>query len=210
MKRLNNNKLIKISITPGFRILILWFALANGWRSVMTVFGAAAVHEIGHWIALYSCGAKVTELNLGICGAVMTTENFKLSYGRELLCVLGGPAANLAAALLLRAVGSSRYDLIGVNLILCIYNLIPVRTLDGGRALELCMAWAFGPDAAESVTRNISAWASGLIACGIGFVIIKTGGSLWLFPAMLGMIYATIRESGLLEYLRIYFKISGA
>ena len=185
---------VRIAISPGFCILIFWFAFANGFRALAMVFAAAAVHEIGHFMALNLRGARVTEIRFGISGAIMTTENFKLSYGDELCAVLAGPAANLAAALCLRAAGNINPALTGVNVILCIFNLIPVRTLDGGRALELLISWAFGPDAAESVIRMISMTASAALAFGIGMMIYQTGGSLWLLPAMIGMILSALKE----------------
>lgn len=188
----------RVQVTGGFVLLTVWFALANGWEPLVTVLGAAALHELGHWAALRLLGAKATALRLSVLGAAMEVDSGRLSYGGELAAVLAGPAANLLAALALSVAGKGRWPAaVGANLVLCAFNLLPVRPLDGGRALYLLVSWAAGPAAGEAAGRwagTVTAAAlSGLIAC----VIWKTGGSLWLLPALLASV-----QWGALPWLR--------
>ena len=55
-------------------LLAAWFALANGWKPLVTVLGAAVVHEAGHWLVLRRQGAAVTCFRLSVLGAAMETE----------------------------------------------------------------------------------------------------------------------------------------
>ena len=56
-------------------ILSAWFVLANGLPPLLTVLGAAAVHELGHWLVLWSLGAAVTGFRLSALGAVLETDS---------------------------------------------------------------------------------------------------------------------------------------
>ena len=62
-----------VRLSAGFCLLSAWFAWANGWRMLLTVLGAASVHELGHCLALEAQGARVTGLRVGACGAVLET-----------------------------------------------------------------------------------------------------------------------------------------
>lgn len=180
----------RVRPTGGFVLLAAWFAAANGWEPLATVLGASAVHELGHWAVLRWLGAAVTGFRLSALGAVLETDSARLSYGGELAAVLAGPAANLMAALGLAALGGSRWPAaIGANLVLCAFNLLPIRPLDGGRALYLLAAWLAGPAAGEGAARWLGAVTAAFLAAGLGFVMWRTGGSLWLLPALFASVY---------------------
>ena len=184
---------LEIRISPGFCLLTGWFAAVNGWRLLAAVLGAAAIHEGGHWLALRLLGAKILGLRIGVLGAVLETDSRGLSYGGELIAVLAGPGANLAAALVLTAL--DREMLAGAHLVLGAFNLLPVRPLDGGRALYLAVSWALGPAAGERVTRWAGFTAALALAVCLGWVMERTGGSLWLLPALAGLLAAAGREA---------------
>jgi len=180
----------KVQFTGGFLLLAAWFVLANGWEPLVTVLGAAAVHELGHWVVLRRLGAAVTGFRVSILGAVLETDNGHLSYGGELAAVLAGPLANLLAALALTVLGGGRQPAaIGANLILCAFNLLPIRPLDGGRALYLLVSWLTGPAAGEAAVRWLGTMTAAALAVGLGVVMWKSGGSLWLLPALCACIY---------------------
>ena len=172
----------RIRISPGFCLLAAWFTLGSGWELLGTVLGAAALHELGHCGALRLLGVPVTGLRIGI-------------FGAELAAVLAGPGANLLCALLLTVLGGTRWVVFtGANLVLCVFNLVPVRPLDGGRALYLLAAWAAGPAAGEIAARWTSMIAALALSAALVFVMVRTGGSLWLLPAAAGLLAAAGRE----------------
>ena len=179
----------RIRVSGGFVLLAGWFVLANGWEPLVTVLGAAAVHEWGHWVLLRMLGAEVTGFRLSVLGAVLETDSGRLSYGGG-PAVLAGPAANLLSALALTAVAKGRWPAaVGANLILCAFNLLPIRPLDGGRALYLLTAWLAGPAAGETAARWAGTVTAAALAALIGGVIWTTGGSLWLLPALAAGLY---------------------
>lgn len=184
--------------TPGFWLLLGWFAAVNGWRPLAVVLSAAAIHELGHWVVLRLLGARLLSLRLGPLGAVMETDSGGLSYGRELAAVIAGPGANLLCALALSATGSGLEELVGAHLVLGMFNLLPIRPLDGGRSLCLVLSWLFGPSG-EEAARWISAITALAAAGGLAFVIRGSSGNLWLLPAIAGAIAAAAGEMGLLS-----------
>ena len=185
---------IRVKGSAGFYVLLVWFAAVNGVRPLVTVLSAACVHECGHWAALRRCGARVTGFRLGVYGAVIESDAVRLSYARELFCVLAGPGANMAAALFCTLCGNPSPAFTGANLILCAFDLLPVRPLDGGRALELLTAWAAGPAAGEYAARWMSAAGALALSFGLISLMLGSGGSLWLLPAAAGFLTVAVRE----------------
>ena len=156
----------RLQISAEFLLLILWFAYLNGWALLSMILAAAVIHELGHLGMLRFLGARILSLRIGILGAVLETDCRNLSYGGELVSVLAGPAV----------------------------NLLPIRPLDGGRGLELLVTWLFGPFAGEAAVRWVSAAAALLLATVLGWLMWTTGGSLWLLPALAGLVGVTGRE----------------
>ena len=184
-----------VEISPAVCLLAAWFAMDNGWRLLGMVLSAAVAHELGHCLALWLLGAPVTGLRIGIFGAELAAERRYLSYAGELAAVLAGPGANLLLALMLTVLGGTRWAaLTGANLTLCAFNLLPVRPLDGGRALCLLFTWAIGPGTGEQTARWVGAAAALLLAALLGYVMWECGGSLWLLPAAAGLSAAAWRE----------------
>lgn len=173
----------KLRVSGGFVLLSAWFVLVNGWRLLAIVLAAAAVHEAGHWLVLRCLGARAGGLRISALGAVLETEG-ALSYAGELAALLAGPAANLLAAAVLTALGRGRWNAaVGAQLVLGAFNLLPIRPLDGGRALELLVSWLAGPAAGERVSR-FAGWVFGTaLAVFLGWLMWKGGGNLWLLPA---------------------------
>ncbi|MDD3347984.1 site-2 protease family protein [Oscillibacter sp.] len=181
-------------ISPGFCLLLAWFGTVNGWRLLGTVLLAAGLHEAGHCIALRSLGAGITGLRLGVLGAVLEVDGRRLSYGRELVTVLAGPGANLLAACLFSCLGEAWLGEVGANLVLALFNLLPIYPLDGGRMLRLLTQWAAGPEMGDWAARWIGAATAAALFCGICYLMWRTGGSLWLAPAALGALAAAGRN----------------
>ena len=82
----------------------------------------------------------------------------------------------------------------GAHIVLGIFNLLPIRPLDGGRALYLGTSWLLGPAAGEATARWTGAVTAVVLAAGLGWLMIRSGGSLWLLPAAVGALAAAGRE----------------
>lgn len=183
---------IQIQVSGGFWLLIIWFGLVNGWKLLFLILSAAALHEMGHWLVLRCMHVKITALRLSIFGAEIISGNLALSYGRELLAVLAGPAVNLLCACILSQLHQDTAA--GVHLVLCVLNLLPIRPLDGGRSLYLLLSWIAGPVLGEWILRWIGGSCALFLAAILLWLMFSGCGSLWLLPAAAAFFETALSE----------------
>ena len=182
------------AVSPGFVLLAAWFAWSCGWEMLAAVMLAAVIHELGHFLVLCCFGIRVRSLRVCVLGAVMEADTARLSYPRELVATLAGPGANLLFCALLSIWDESRFTpLVGASVVLCVFNLLPILPLDGGRALYLLTAWCFGGQVGERVARVTGACCAVALGGGLFYVMACTGGSLWLAPVALAAFAAAAR-----------------
>ena len=162
---------------------------------------AAALHEGGHLLALRLFRVPVEGLRLSAFGAALYAPGVaRLSYGRELVAVLAGPAVNLACAPLTAALAArlgweTGYLLAGAHALLGFFNLLPIPPLDGGRALSLAAAYCFGPAAGDAAAA-LSGLACALAAASLGayLTLFRGRGALFLLAA-LGLLAGALRSA---------------
>lgn len=159
----------KLEISWGFGVMLALALLAGAGNVLPLVALSALCHELGHLAALGLAGAAVERFRLTAFGAEIQADTRYLSYPREILCTLAGPAVNLFLALVFaRAAGD--YVLAGANLLLGVFNLLPVPSLDGGRALHLLVSWLADPLTADRFCRRV----------GVGCALVLTAAALVL------------------------------
>jgi len=169
---------MRIEISPGFWLVaaLLWYLDDQG--IFLWALGACALHEAGHIWAVRALGGQVRRLRLTAAGAELCLG--PLSNGGLLLAALAGPAANLLATLagarLGRYLGPGAYLFAGLDLGLCLFNLLPVTCLDGGRALRALAALLWGEEAGARAAEVLSALTvAGLLSGGIGLFLYSGG-----------------------------------
>ena len=102
---------------------------------------ASLLHESGHIIAMILCKDKIQTLKITAAGLRIDKINsMNLSYNQEIFIALSGVGMNF----ILCAVSSAIYFICGnknvfgflcINLIVAIFNLLPIESLDGAKAL---------------------------------------------------------------------------
>lgn len=176
----------KFSITWGSAALLVLALIAGAGEVLPLVILSALCHELGHLTALRLVGAKVEQIRLTAFGAEIRADTRYLSYGREIFCTLAGPAINLILAVVLaRAAGD--YLLAGANLFLGVFNLLPLPSLDGGRALYLAVSWFTDPLLADRVSRCVGLICGGALAAGALILVVLHGTGAFLLLGALGV-----------------------
>ena len=179
----------RVHISPTAVLLVAVFALMAPIVCLAAVLLAAVCHEMGHYIALRLCGGRLEGLSVSAFGAQMRIrDRNRLSYGREALCVLAGPLVNVTLSWLMSVGGKWReefYLFAGAQLVLGVFNLLPLTALDGGRLLWIGIAWVTDPFLADKVCRLTTlVLLMALAALGIilwlrhraGFLLLGTAG----------------------------------
>lgn len=158
----------------GFLILLAAMLLLLPLQWVLAAVLAACFHECCHYLAIRALGGEVYGLRLGLGGAKM--EVAPLPSGKELAAALAGPIGS--AFLVLLAKWLPRLAVCGF--VHCVFNLLPLFPLDGGRALRGLLTLILPMDRAErvfSVSQQAVRWCMGALCLLAAF---KWG----VFPAL--------------------------
>ena len=121
---------VAVRVSPTAVLLLAVFALVAPPVCLAAVLLAAGCHEAGHYMALRLSGGRLAAVSVSAFGAQMRVrDRYRLSYGREALCVLAGPLINGTLSWLLSLAGARREELYifaGAKLILSVFNLLPL------------------------------------------------------------------------------------
>lgn len=139
---------------------------------------AAILHEAGHILVLCLLNIEIESADIYLQGIkIKYKEKRYLSYSKEILIALAGPAANILIFLLFSVIFKNiGLNIFGyVNLFLAIFNLLPMEKLDGGRALRSLLLKRIEYVKAVTITEVIS-WITIIICIIAGsYVLISTG-----------------------------------
>lgn len=197
---MSRNSRTAVHISPSAPLLLAIFTLFSSPWLLAALLVAALCHELGHYAVLHRLHARVTAIRITALGAEMQVKG-RLSYGGELLSAAAGPAANLLLAVLLGFGGrfwEGLYLFAGAQMILGIFNLLPIQPLDGGSLLWNLTAWLTEPYTADRVTRTAGLSMAGLLTL-VAVVALCMGGSPFLLLAALGLLRHALRQIGVVK-----------
>ena len=170
-----------------FWLVVLFLTGLGLQKKYLLLFSAAAIHELGHAAAIRLCRGEIEQIRLIPGGLDIRYRQRHYSYTADLLIAAAGPLANLAAAILLRTSRADCDYFIGLHLILCFFNLLPLYPLDGGMVLCSLMNY-FAPVHGENLFYLLSGTLSFLlfaIACGACFYNLRALWSVLVFGYIL-------------------------
>ena len=181
----------RVEASPGFLLLTAWLNYLDGDGVFLWVLAGCLCHEFGHLLALRLLRVSVSRVRLTAVGAEICIAG-ELSYPKELLAALAGPGVNLLLAVCLSRVPGGVLPA-GINLVLGVFNLVPVGRLDGGRVLACVLGMTVGPEMGERVLTVVS-WVCAVGLCVVGCCLLRFGGngtlllvSVWMAVSMAGI-----------------------
>lgn len=190
---------VELQIHATFPLILLW-TFWQGSREggagmgltrsllILILFACVALHELGHSLVARIFGIGTRRIVLYPIGGVAALDRIPAKPHQELLMALGGPAVNLVIAVLLALtpggwptwaeLGAApvtprlwAVSIIGSNLALALFNLIPAFPMDGGRVFRSLLAFVLPIRRATQV-----AYVTGLIlAAGLAFLGLRAG-----------------------------------
>jgi len=143
---------IEFRLHWSFPVLALFVALSSGpigLLMMLAVFGFVALHELGHCLAARHFRIPVDGVTLWPLGGVAQIGGMIGRPKTEFWVTAAGPAVNFALAALLTPFAYLAFTfygvtlvnwLVGVNLVLGLFNLLPAFPMDGGRILRAYLA----------------------------------------------------------------------
>lgn len=138
---------LKISFNPIFVIfafLVFYFGWAKSFLVYMLVL---LLHELAHYVVARFLGYKLNKIIFMPYGASLSGENNIFKPSHEIVIALAGPLLNILFVL----IGVSLWWLVPItfaytetfvisNLVLGVFNLLPIFPLDGGRIVVAFMS----------------------------------------------------------------------
>lgn len=203
---------IQLQVHVTFAVLLGWVAIravqgGGGWGAVtaavllmIAVFFTVFLHELGHALVARRFGIRTLNIELTPMGGMAHLERAPENPRHELFISLAGPAVSLTIALVLFGVlkvGDHLFDfeevygptqqplasLMWINLVLGLYNLLPIFPMDGGRALRAALASRRSyPDATRVATRvaQFGSIALAIVPGKFNLVFVLTAVWLWM------------------------------
>ena len=127
-----------------FNLLFLLLFLLMPWHYVVILFISVLIHEMSHvWMAVKKF-YPVYSINIDIMGGLATTKNINIKD--QPIISLIGPFSNLVLFMTTYVLNLlyPHYFLeafFGINIILFIFNILPIYPMDGGMALRSWMLY---------------------------------------------------------------------
>lgn len=158
---------------------------------------ACTIHELGHVLAFAAVGQRPSLLSLEMTGIRLVNPNCTLSRAKEFFVLISGSGLNLLIFMLLCAPAykGGEISLFGcIHLVLGLFNLLPVKSFDGGKIFYLAVS-AFLPfRAAEIVSAVIDLICVIIMLLFCGALIVKTGGSFTLLVMSVYLLIASLAK----------------
>lgn len=122
---------------------------------------AALIHEGGHLLVMVLCRIPPRAVEIRPFGVlILEKSGCRQTRWKEMFVALGGPLANgITAALLFLfrwGIKGAFSSLLAANLALGIFNILPVESLDGGRALNRFLSGFCSPARTERAVMTAS------------------------------------------------------
>ena len=173
-------------------------------REYLAAFISILLHEIGHIAAANLFGCRLDCLRFTPLGFTASLNDRKCSRAGSIILYFAGPAANL----LIFGIGllasvefpafNEEFKLISLtNLLLALFNLMPVFPLDGGRIMLEILAGSMGLLAAGKLLRRV-AFIFSVTVLAAGFYLLYL--SAFNFSlAIIGLYFIVLLRTGRME-----------
>lgn len=151
-----------IKINLQIFLFMIIFILTNQIEIYAWIMLFAFIHELGHMTAGILLKLKPKSLNLMPVGISITFETYgykKIIEIKKILIAASGPLTNLLICVIVAFLHINEQIkelIIYSNILIAIFNLIPLYPLDGGRILKGIIRLKYKEIEADGMVNNIS------------------------------------------------------
>ena len=161
---------MKFKIDLKIFLFLILFYFTNQIETYVLIILFAIIHELGHLIAGLALGMQPESIKLMPYGLSISFKiipkdyNKKIGTGnlleiKKIIVAVAGPLTNFIIILItfkLKINLFSNLVIVYANLLIMIFNLIPIYPLDGGRILKGILHMLVGKKFSEKYINNIS------------------------------------------------------
>ncbi len=199
---------MRIRIDLKILIFLLLFYFTKQINIYLIIMFFSIIHELGHMLTGLIFKLKVDKLEIMPCGvSVSFKESKNMSIKKielkKILIALAGPATSLFLVVLytyLNTLYISKQDAVYANLLILLFNLIPLYPLDGGRIIKGILNIEIGYEKSQQLTNLISNFTMIILTlfCSIGVYYFK---NIAIFLICIFLWIITIQENNKEKFL---------
>lgn len=193
---------MRIRIDLKILIFLLLFYFTKQINIYLIIMFFSIIHELGHMLTGLIFKLKVDKLEIMPCGvSVSFKESKNMSIKKielkKILIALAGPATSLFLVVLYTYINTlyiSKQDAVYANLLILLFNLIPLYPLDGGRIIKGILNIEIGYEKSQQLTNLISNFTMIILTlfCSIGVYYFK---NIAIFLICIFLWIITIQEN---------------
>lgn len=147
---------MKVKVNLQIFAFAIIFYLTKQIKIYTILMTFAFVHELGHLVAGVILGLKVKSINIMPFGVSINFEDYSNKYvAKKIIIAIAGPLVNLSLVVL-GVFNDWNEDIIYSNMLIGMFNLIPLYPLDGGRILKYIIQLTSSSKEAEIITYRLS------------------------------------------------------
>ncbi len=168
-------------INDSFLLVLAFMIFVNGTKLLVFLLICSLIHEIGHIIFMIAFRVKIRKVELCQAGfRIHTTNITNLSNFKQIIIYSGGIFFGIVFSILCYNIANSGFYsynfflLCGISIYLSVFNILPIRILDGGQILFAVLTLFFDFNTSYNILEKISRFMLALLGI-IGLIFVFQG-----------------------------------